>query len=152
MKNLSLLLCLISLCGASACSATAWHYAAGAGNVTELQQLIQTQPQNINQTDKDGFTPLHYAAYEGREAAIEILLDNGANTVINQADNDGGTPFYWAAFSGSVAAMAILLDRGATINLNQTEMREMTPLHRAARMGNLDVMEMFIRAYGRNNP
>ena len=45
---------------------------------------------NINQTNNDGMSSLHWAAMSGQEAVIAILLDNGAD--VNLANNDGRKP------------------------------------------------------------
>ena len=73
--------------------------------------LLLSHGADINQTDNDGWTPLHQAAVKGREAVVTVLLSFGAN--VNQAKNDGFVPLHFAAFNGHEAVVAALLDKGA---------------------------------------
>ena len=48
----------------------------------------------MNAKNDAGFTPLHFAAYEGHKEVAELLIANGADV---NAKNDGGeTPLDWA--------------------------------------------------------
>jgi ankyrin repeat protein len=49
---------------------------------------------DVNVADKDGFTPLHYAADKNYIAGIERLLAHGAN--VNLKTNAGETPLMLA--------------------------------------------------------
>jgi len=142
MNKLSIILCLISLTIASTCCAMGWHEASVNGNLDELQQLIQTEPQNINKLNSSGNIPLHCAADSGKEDAIRILLDHGALAVINQTNNWGSTPLHRAADSGNEDAIRILLERGALAVINQTNNFTSTPLDFAARSGNEDAIKL----------
>ncbi|KAH7268708.1 hypothetical protein B0J15DRAFT_510518 [Fusarium solani] len=66
---------------------------------------------NIDAKDSEGRTPLSYAAAEGHEAAVRLLLDRGAHT--EAADKGGRTPLWWAVANGHEAVVRLLLDRGA---------------------------------------
>ena len=44
-----------------------------------LKELLAAGPEEVDQTDCDGFTALHYACIEGRKKLVELLLDRGAD-------------------------------------------------------------------------
>jgi ankyrin repeat protein len=44
----------------------------------------------VNSKDKDGWTPLHWAAWNGHLDIVQILLPNGAD--VNAKDSDGFQP------------------------------------------------------------
>jgi ankyrin repeat protein len=48
--------------------------------------------------DNSGWTPLHYAAFEGHLVVCRTLLESGAK--IDQTDNDGKPPLMLAAEEG----------------------------------------------------
>src|SRR3989304_7725119 len=74
------------------------------GNVEALFSLLLENGDNVNQTNKNGRTPLHIASQEGHVEIVSLLLKNRAN--VNQADSDGYTPLYISSssYDGDVAA------------------------------------------------
>lgn len=68
------------------------HYSASG--VKELIQLFINRGADPNVKDIQGQTPLVYAVQAGYNAAVTVLLENGADTFAN--DNDGRTPINWA--------------------------------------------------------
>lgn len=61
--------------------------------------------------DKQGWSPLHYAATGPETAVVKLLLDRGAP--IDARSPNGTTPLMMAAQYGSEASVALLLQRGA---------------------------------------
>ncbi len=60
----------------------------------------------INVERKDGFTPLHWAAYQGYLEIANMLLDAGAQV---NALASGTTPLYWAfAWKRDDVAIALI--------------------------------------------
>ncbi|RYO80668.1 hypothetical protein DL762_007533 [Monosporascus cannonballus] len=70
------------------------------------------QPQNVNRVDGGGKTPLSWAAENGHEAVVKLLLERGADFKL--ADNIyGETLLLWAARNGHEAVVKLLLETGA---------------------------------------
>src|SRR5580704_17613575 len=59
--------------------------AARKGDVKKVEELLASDPRLVNDKDKDGDTPLHQAALRGQLAAIQALIDAGAN--VNAKNN-----------------------------------------------------------------
>ena len=66
----------------------------------------------LDETHRDnaGWTPLHYASFEGHRAVAAALINSGAR--VNQTDNDGKHALVLAAQEGHAAVVALLLDTG----------------------------------------
>jgi ankyrin repeat protein len=63
------------------------------------------------EVNKQGWTPLHYAATSGADDIIKLLLDESA--YVDAGSPNGTTPLMMAARAGSVPAVNALLDGGA---------------------------------------
>ena len=109
--------------------------AAEIGNVDECQRLIQSGA-NVNAVYYDGWTLLHWAAFNGHFDVCELLI-NEERTNVNATDINGKTPLHWAAFNGHVEVCRLLVYKGA--NVNATDRDGMTPLHLAALNGRVEV-------------
>jgi ankyrin repeat protein len=90
---------------------------------------------------KRGQTPLSWAAEEGNEAVVKLLLDKGADT--ESKDGDGWTPLSRAAAIGREAVVKLLL---ATGKVNRDSKRDFgrTPLSYAAAGGHGAVVKMLL--------
>ena len=65
--------------------------------------------------DRDGWTPLHYAATGPEYRVVELLLNRGA--AIDALSPDRETPLMMATRFGSEASVGLLLSRGAATGL-----------------------------------
>lgn len=76
-----------------------------------VRQLLATPGINTKQTDRDGFTALHWAAWSGMPYTAVLLLDSGID--INATDHKGYTPLMLAALRGNDQVVRVLLSLGA---------------------------------------
>ncbi|KAK4444707.1 hypothetical protein QBC34DRAFT_414527 [Podospora aff. communis PSN243] len=91
-------------------------------------ELLETTTQLEMRDSEYGRTPLLWAAMEGHEAVVKLLLEKNAD--IEAKDNDGGTPLLWAAMEGHEAVVKLLLEKNADIEAKDGDGR--TPLLLAA--------------------
>jgi ankyrin repeat protein len=58
------------------------HQAARTGAVKSMEILLKKYPGIVNLTNNNDYTALHFAAENGRVAAVKFLIKNGANLFI----------------------------------------------------------------------
>jgi len=109
----------------------------GDGNA--LRALLQ-KGANVNETEGDGATALHWASYRDDLQSADVLLKAGAK--VNAANDLGATALWAAAQNGSTAMVKRLLDGGANPNL--ALLSGETPLMVASRTGSAPVAELLI--------
>ncbi|KNH08255.1 Ankyrin repeat [Candidatus Burkholderia brachyanthoides] len=85
--------------------------AALNGDATFVNLLIAKEAE----VNKKGWTPLHYAATNGHDDIVKILLDHSA--YIDAASPNGTTPLMMAARGGHLSTCKLLLDEGADLRL-----------------------------------
>jgi ankyrin repeat protein len=98
-----------------------------------------------NVRDYLGYTPLHFAAYEGHAEVARLLLNHGADP--NAKTISGETPLHLAVMHTSMYCdvVQVLLERGADPNAKSST--GFTPLHLAAFRGNRCAVELLLK-YG----
>ena len=101
---------------------------ASEGQYDKIKEMIPTVP-DIDQTDRDGRTVLHWMAMTIPEQPelVTMLLENGAD--VSARNRDQNTPLHYAAERGALKTMEILLSKGADISAKNKSGE--TPLHRA---------------------
>jgi uncharacterized protein len=77
-----------------------------------LVKLLISKDAEVN---KKGWTPLHYAATNGHDDVVKLLLDHSA--YIDAGSPNGTTPLMMAARGGHVSTVKLLLDSGADLNV-----------------------------------
>ena len=82
----------------------------------------------VDARDNMGLTPLHWAAQQGDDVSVEVLLKFGANP--NIVDRCGLTALHWATCGGNGSCISQLLEAGADVramdrdNLKAEEMAD----------------------------
>jgi uncharacterized protein len=114
--------------------------AAQKRDMTTLRALV-LQHTDVNASQPDGTTALHWAAHWNDLEAVNLLLRAGANS--KATNRYGSTPISEAVATGNAAMVQALLNAGASANTPTTADGE-TILMTAARVGNIDVVKMLL--------
>ncbi|MFM0724594.1 ankyrin repeat domain-containing protein [Paraburkholderia strydomiana] len=67
------------------------------------------------EVNKKGWAPLHYAAANGHDDIVKVLLDHSA--YVDAGSPNGTTPLMMAARGGHVSTVKLLLDNGADLTV-----------------------------------
>lgn len=121
--------------------ATALFRATKSGDSSLVRVLLNEHPEWVHARDKEGSTPLHWAAWKGHPEVVEILVAAGADI---QAHNENGhwgtTPLHAAAHGNQRAAAESLIRLGADVNAEKigggTPLAE-TKVHNASAVAKL---------------
>jgi ankyrin repeat protein len=104
--------------------------AVRAGNLEAVRALLRNHA-DVNASQGDGATALHWAAHLDDLAATDLLIRAGAR--VNTADDTGITPLYLACMNRDAALVERLLAAGANPNL--ALLSGETPLMMCSRAG-----------------
>ncbi len=91
----------------------------------ELMRIAIEQGHDVNGTDNDGFTPIHWAAGHGTPEGVKLLVEIGVN--VDQVSTHDWTPLMVAAQSKNLDTVITLIDLGATVSYEGEH--GWTPLH-----------------------
>lgn len=116
--------------------------AASFGDLDRLAVLLDEEPALVTGYSGDGFTPLHFAAFFGRPAAVALLLARGAEVDAVGRGWMTGTALHSAVSRSRSDIARILLDAGASPDIRQSG--GWTPLHSAAANGDLASVELLL--------
>ncbi len=97
----------------------------------DLVQTLVAQGTDVESSQPDGATALHWAAYWNNDEALGLLIDAGAN--VNAANDYGATPLWTACANRHGRAVDWLLDADADPNRDLRSGE--TPLMRCAHTG-----------------
>jgi ankyrin repeat protein len=117
---------------------------AAFGDLDRLSELLATEPDLVNATSGDGFTPLHLAAFFGQTDAVRLLLARGAEPDVRGQGWMTGTALSAAAAGGHTAIVLLLLEVGVDPNVQQAQ--GFTPLHAAAQNADLEAVRALLDA------
>ncbi|XP_052794875.1 ankyrin repeat domain-containing protein 7-like isoform X2 [Mya arenaria] len=103
----------------------ALHLAVIHSTYQVLRELLNTEGVDINITDEQRRTPLHFAVVANRRSVIQLLVELGCN--IDVQSSSGRTPLLDAVISDQLDSARMLIDLGADLNLTDT--KGTSPLH-----------------------
>eukprot|EP00121_Abeoforma_whisleri_P001398 Awhi_evm1s1244 len=118
------------------------HAAAKSGNVEEILKALEKKGVDVDDQDGNDWSALAIAAKNGRSAAVECLLEQGAD--INAPCNMGQTALHAATGAGQLETMQILLSKNAKSTENY---HGRTPIHMAAQKNKLEAMELLLKYF-----
>jgi len=115
------------------------HVAADRGNASVIRVLGKRARTNEK---ADGLTPLHFAVKNGHLAAVEALLQAGAN-IEAKTDESRRTPLHLAARYGHCEVLQVLLTAGADKDSKDNAWAK--AIHLAATYGQPGIVEILIK-------
>ncbi|VVD64366.1 ankyrin repeat domain-containing protein [Pandoraea anhela] len=89
---------------------------ASLQGLTPMVKLLIDKDAEVN---KKGWTPLHYAATNGHDDIVQMLLD--ASAYVDAESPNGTTPLMMAARGGHITTCKVLLDGGADVRLKNEQ-------------------------------
>lgn len=123
MKITKAVLLLILLAGLAACASSATKLSRDAidGNLAGVKKRVKAG-NDVNEFDKWGWTPLHWAVYYRSLPVTKFLLENGADPNIQTTEaygsmKAGSTPLMITAYYGLPDFAELLLKHGARTNV-----------------------------------
>ncbi|KAL6831453.1 ankyrin repeat-containing domain protein [Trichoderma sp. SZMC 28015] len=130
------------------------HVAAYLGLTDYMRELLERPNANVNVANEREETPIYWAAYNGHEEEVMLLLQHGAEP--NKYSATGLTPLHEAAMRNHAATAQILLTAGVDPLTPRTdpqarrghyaELRSTgrTPLHYACKNGHNKVVAIYL--------
>lgn len=120
----------------------ALHRAAEAGEVEEVQHLLEVDRLDVNGEDALQWptTPLHLAAKMGHADIVRELIARGANPRL--LGPEGETALDLSIENGKQGTLAAMLESGADPLMRNGAGR--TPLHTAAACGNIKALDLLM--------
>ncbi|WJZ87228.1 hypothetical protein VitviT2T_006627 [Vitis vinifera] len=113
------------------------------------RKILEKMPDLATETDDNGWTPLHYAAYFGKVSQAEALLKRDESAAYI-ADNDGKTPLHIAASRNHAQIMKKLISYCPDCSEVVDEKRH-NVLHLAVQTRGREAMELILKnSWGSN--
>lgn len=143
---------------------------ARSGTLAELKEIMKQNPDIINQTNENGFSPLILACYRGNTEVADFLIDHvkdvnyksdegtalaglaiqynkdlvehllKKNANPNIADGTGTTPLFWAVKAGNKELVEFLLQYKADKTMKDSS--GMTPFEYALKTDNKEIINI----------
>jgi ankyrin repeat protein len=112
------------------------------GQADRLEEMLAGNRALVSAVSEDGWTPLHLAAFFGKEDAARLLLNKGAQTGARSTNAMQNTPLHAAAAGKHVALVKLLLERGAKADAKQHG--GWAPIHAAAQSGDVEMARALV--------
>ena len=110
-------------------------HAVDTGQSVSQINLILDKGVDVNISNSEGDTPLHYACIKGHKEVAMALVDRGAD--VHARDVVQLTPLHFACINGNMELAMALVDRGADVHARDGAQR--TSLHWACIEGHKEV-------------
>ncbi|KAK3531188.1 hypothetical protein QTP70_015148 [Hemibagrus guttatus] len=107
----------------------------------EICGLLVEHGADVNLTEQDLWTPLHFASQSGDDRAVRLLLD--AKATADVKDKDGWTPLHLASQNGHENVVRHLLSRLSNVD-ELEEQSGRTALHTACEYGHLRIAKILL--------
>lgn len=107
-------------------------------------RLLLNKGVNASIPDNSGRTALHWAANQGQEAVVRLLLEKDADSNILKSDVHGQTPLFIAAFRGDEGIVRLLLEKGADEDVSKLDKYGRSALAIAAEKGHERVVRLLL--------
>ncbi|MDF7824995.1 ankyrin repeat domain-containing protein [Pontiellaceae bacterium B12227] len=114
-------------------------HAIAKGDPVDLENHILLGA-DVNEKNKQGWTPLHFATVRGKTDCAEVLVAKGAS--LDERTGTLKSPLHFAADRGYLEIAKLLVESGADLTAKDDE--GWTPLHYAAEKDKVDVATYFI--------
>jgi ankyrin repeat protein len=114
LRVFKIVFCVSLLVIAACATSSPLFTAVNKGDVSQVDQLLKSGAQ-VNERDRQGYTPLMHASWNGQQALVERLINSGAD--INVRDNSGFTALMYAAIYGHNKIVQLLILRGAKVRV-----------------------------------
>lgn len=111
-----------------------------SGSVSEMEVLYKQNPEIINQTNENGYSPLILACYRSNVPVVKFLLEKGAD--INKV-SDMGTALMAATVKKNTEMVQLLLDKKADPNI--TDPNGTTALIYAVQFNAPDLIKLLLK-------
>lgn len=116
--------------------------AAAVGRQDCVLKELDRDPALIGTHSRDGWTPLHVAAFFGQEELALKLIERGAEVDARSTNAMKNTPLHAAAAGRKLDLVRLLLQEGA--NANASQEGGWTALHAAAQNGDREIVELLL--------
>ena len=118
---------------------SALHCAAQYGQIHMIEMLAE-RGLDVNISDDEGWTALHYAAGCDQLESVRTLLRLGGRKSMTKVVGNAGTPLHQAVLEGHKDIVSLLLNEGCPSNVVDSEGSSV--LHYAAQHGQIHMIEM----------
>lgn len=110
------------------------------GDIVVIRSMIEGNKDLLESRIDTYFSPLNFAALEGKTDIVKYLVGIGAD--VNTKDREGSIPLQNAAVKGYLEIVKILVVNGSDVNYKDDN--DVTPLHFACMSGNLDLVKYLV--------
>lgn len=116
------------------------------GSNDALRLLIKEYGAEVNMQDKNGSTPLHFAAYNGKTETCKLLVQEGVDPLI--PNNSGILPIHYAVKQDNYSVVEYLLSFPSSIGvksmINAKDGTGFTPLSYAVSQENYTLVQLLV--------